>query len=78
MLKKYKININIEIGASIKSVFYFYKYIYKGPNRVDIIVVRESYRIYSNNLTSDNPRLDSWLYISSKLVDKIIEYYSAR
>ena len=38
LLLKYNCHINVEICCSIKSVKYFYKYVYKGPNRVSIEV----------------------------------------
>ena len=38
LLLKYNCHINVEICCNIKSVKYFYKYVYKGPNRVSIEV----------------------------------------
>ena len=38
LLLRYDCHINVEICASIKSVKYLYKYVYKGPDRVTVEV----------------------------------------
>ena len=75
LLKKYEAHINIEVCASIKSVFYLYKYVYKGPDRADIAVTHQSHRSYGDNLTPDNPRPDGRARAPGELVDKITEYH---
>ena len=73
LLKKYRAYINTEIYGSIKSVFYLYKYIYKGPDRANITVTRQSLYSYKDNPTpSGQPR------IRGKTIDEITEFYSAR
>ena len=42
LLLLYDCHINVEICASIKSVKYLYKYVYKGPDRVAIEVQSDS------------------------------------
>ena len=78
LLKKYEAYINIEVCASIKSVFYLYKYIYKELDRADIAITYKSYRSYDDNLTPENPRPDGRPRASGELVDEITEYHSAR
>lgn len=73
LLKKYGAYINIEIYGSIKSVFYLYKYVYKGPNRADISVTRYSRYGYKDNPTpSGQPR------VRGEAIDKITEFHLAR
>ena len=72
LLKKYGAHINIEACGSIKSVFYLYKYVYKGPDRADITVTRPSTRYEDNPAPSGRPRQ------RGELVDEITEFYSAR
>ncbi|KAF7826480.1 uncharacterized protein G2W53_017644 [Senna tora] len=42
LLLKYNCQINVEICSSMKSVKYLYKYIHKGPDRVNMMVCPES------------------------------------
>jgi ATP-dependent DNA helicase PIF1 len=72
LLKKYGAHINIEICGSIKSVFYLYKYVYKGPDRADVAITRQSTRYEDNPAPSGRPR------VRGELVDEITEFHSAR
>src|SRR5438067_1690348 len=36
LLKKYNFHINVEVSASIKSVKYLFKYVYKGHDKANI------------------------------------------
>ena len=73
LLKKYGVHINIKMCGSIKSVFYLYKYVYKGPNRVDIIVTRQSHYGYE-----DHPAPSGQPRIRGEAIDEITEFHSAR
>ncbi|KAF7812712.1 uncharacterized protein G2W53_033688 [Senna tora] len=42
LLLKYNCHINVEICSSVKSVKYLYKYIHKGPDRVNMMLCPES------------------------------------
>jgi hypothetical protein len=72
LLKKYGGHINIEICGSIKSVFYLYKYVYKGPDQADITLNRRSKHHDDNPAHSGQPRQ------RGEEVDEITEYHSAR
>ena len=72
LLKKYGAHINIEICGSIKSVFYLYKYVYKGPDHADIALTRGKTRYEDNPAPSGQPRQ------RGEEVDEITEYHSAR
>jgi hypothetical protein len=41
---KYHAHINVEICSSISTVKYMYKYVYKRPNRVIVVIEREADR----------------------------------
>ena len=73
LLKKYRAHINTEMCGSIKSVFYLYKYVYKGPDRADITVTRQSLHGYK-----DNPAPSGQPRIRGETVDEITEFHSAR
>ena len=57
LLKKYSAYINIKIYSSIKSIFYLYKYIYKGLNQANISLINNYTRNNNNPTPNSQPRI---------------------
>ena len=72
LLKKYYTYLNIKICASIKSVFYLFKYIHKGPDQVNISVTRLI------TVPQGDPILPGQQRLERPLVDEVTEFYKSR
>lgn len=72
LLKKYRAHLNVEICASIKSVFYLFKYVHKGPDQANISVTR------STTVPQGNPMPPGQQRLEPPLVDEVTEFYKSR
>ena len=75
LLRKYQAHINVEVCASMKSVAYLFKYIYKGPDHADIAVTRSA----DQDDSVDDPRARYRQPVDAREpVDEITEYFTGR
>ena len=77
LLQKYRAHINVEACASLKSVAYLYKYIYKGPDQADLTITTRS--VPASNVPDAPQRRTRHLVDAPQSTgDEITEYTTGR